>query len=80
MGNIPYCVCNEKRKQISIKSEFDLNKLENILDSGINVKEEDNQQFESGKMECENNKSTLSPQNKFINPLPEMVIIKYKKS
>ena len=79
MGNIPYCICIENRKQISIQSDLDMNNLDNILNLHINVKEADNQQFESGKMECENNKTTLSPQNKFINPLPEMVIIKYKK-
>ena len=79
MGNIPYCICIEKRNQISIKSDLDMNNIENILNLDISVKGADNQQFESGKIESENNKTTLSPQNKINNPLPKMVIIKYKK-
>ena len=79
MGNIPYCICFEKRKQITIKSDLDMNNIENMLNIGSSVKGADNHHFENGKMECENNKTTLSPQTRFNNPLPEMVIIKYKK-
>ncbi len=69
MGNIPHCVCIEKRNQILLKSELDINNIEYM--------KERNQKFE--KIESQNNETTLSPQYKFINPLPEIVIIKHKK-
>ncbi len=78
MGNIPFCNYYEKNKQIVIKSDLNIKGIENHLN--INQKDTNNNNiYMNEKFEFDINQSTLSPQNKLINPLPEIVIIKYKK-
>ena len=78
MGNIPFCYCYEKNKQIVMNSDLYIKGIENH--SNINKKDTNNNNiYINEKFEFDINKSTLSPQNKLINPLPEIVIIKYKK-
>ena len=77
MGSIPNCCCAEKRKNVIKNSELIIKKYESCnllklesLDNSYSNKKLDNEII---------NKSTLSPQVPFINPLPNIVILKHKK-
>ena len=75
MGNMPYCSCIEKRKSISINSDIIIKKYYN---SNLTRKEKLGK-YESNKiLDSEIDKNTFSPQHYFINPLPNIVIIKHK--
>ncbi len=80
MGCIPYSNCLPKKKQAIIKSEIFIPKIErnsNIFNEELNKISYSNIKE---KIDFDLNKSTLSPEyNNFINPLPDIVIIKYKK-
>ena len=79
MGCIPYCNCYSKKKQVIIKSEIFIPKMEsnsNIYNKELNKISYSNVKE---KIDSDLSKSTLSPEyNNFINPLPDIVVIKYK--
>ena len=80
MGNMPHFnCCNGKNKQIIIQSDLEIQGFENH--SNINSKETNNNRYLYIN-DKENNdilRKSLSPENRFINPLPDIVCIKYKK-
>ncbi len=78
MGSIPNCMCYTNKKYAIIESELFVENIEN--DSYIYNKElsKMNKSNTREKIDLDINK-TLSPQNNLYNPLPEIVVIKYKK-
>ena len=80
MGNSYCCIASEKGQQFIIQSEYMVESIENINEKELNY---NNLNL---KNDCYRKKttSTLSPQmkedNVFINPLPEIVIIKRNKN
>ncbi len=80
MGRIPYFnCCNGQNKQIIKKTELVVQGFEKY--SNINRKETNNNKYlyVNEKAGIDMSTKTLSPENHFINPLPEIVSIKYKK-
>ncbi len=78
MGNMPLCFCIGKRKNLSINSDFIIKKYDNSTSKLIDKEKQDKNESNK-KNDNEVNRSTLSPQTKFNNPLPNIVIIKHKK-
>ena len=77
MGSIPNCCCVEKRKDVIKNSELIIKKYESC---NLIRLERTNNSDTNKKLDNEIiNKSTLSPQVPFINPLPNIVILKHKK-
>ena len=77
MGSIPNCCCVEKRKDVIKNSELIIKKYESC---NLIRLERANNSDTNKKLDNEIiNKSTLSPQVPFINPLPNIVILKHKK-
>ena len=76
MGGTPFCFCFEKRRSITINSELIIKKYDSS--NLINIK--GIEYFVSNnKLDSEIiNKTTLSKQVQFINPLPNIVILKHK--
>ena len=80
MSNSYCCIASEKGQQFIIQSEYMVESIENINEKELNY---NNLNL---KNDCYRKKttSTLSPQmkedNVFINPLPEIVIIKRNKN
>ena len=80
MGNSYCCIASEKGQQFIIQSEYMVERIENINEKELNY---NNLNL---KNDCYRKKttSTVSPQmkedNDFINPLPDLVIIKRKKN
>ena len=76
MGNMPNCTYFSKTKQIISKSEVIIKDFENIINlSKKEIKDKSNYNIDKK----DENENTLSSQNYFINPLPEIVIVKFKK-
>ena len=77
MGSIPYCCCAEKRKNVIKNSELIIKKYESC-----NLLKQERLDYSDSNKKLDNeiiNKSTLSRQMTFINPLPNIVILKHKK-
>ena len=78
MGNIPFCICIEKRKnKLLIESDIIIKKFENY--SNLSNEERKGHNYIIKKFDYELNKGSLTPQNDFVNPLPNIVILKHKK-
>ena len=80
MGNVPYCFNCEQEKQLIKGSEVIIDDDSNEF-SNLKYKEiKSNQDFIlNRKLELDTNKNTLSPQIDFINPLPNIVILKPRR-
>ena len=80
MGNSYCCIASEKGQQFIIQSEYMVESIGNINEKELNYNDL------NLKNDCYRKKttSTVSPQmkedNDFINPLPDLVIIKRKKN
>ena len=76
MGSMPYCLCDTNKKYTTIESDLFVEQIEDdsyIFDKEMNKMNNSNSKIDLGMHK------TLSPQNNFINPLPDIVVIKYKK-
>ena len=78
MGSIPLCFCVQRKKQLIINSEVIFQDFENYNESNIKGKRESLNSLLNRKSEIDNYKNTLSIKKDFINPLPDIVIIKHK--
>ena len=81
MGSIPNCICYTNKKYVLIESDLYVDNNNMEVDSYIYNKEFGKMNISNSrdKMDSDINRTTLSPQNNFINPLPDIVIIKFKK-
>ena len=78
MGSSPLCFCEQRRNQLIIDSEIIFQNFEDYLESINKGKRESINSILNKKSEIDNFKNTLSIKNDFINPLPDIVIIKHK--
>ena len=78
MGNIPTCLCGQKRNQLIIDSEIIFQDFEDYIEHCNKGKRDSQNSILNRKSETDNYKNTLSIRNNFINPLPEIVVIKRK--
>ena len=78
MGNIPTCLCGQKRNQLIIDSEIIFQNFEDYIEHINKGKRDSQNSIFNRKSETDNYKNTLSIRNNFINPLPEIVVIKRK--
>ena len=78
MGSNPYCFCVQKKNQLIIDSEIIFQNFEDYLEHSNKDKRESQNSIINRKTEIENSKNTLSIRNDFINPLPEIVVIRRK--
>ena len=79
MGNVPYCFNCEQKKQIIKDSEIiidDSNEFSNIKYREIKTSQDF---ILNKKLDLDTNKNSLSPQIDFINPLPNIVILKPRR-
>ena len=79
MGNVPYCFDYEQRRQILKNSEViidDSNEFSNLKDKEIKPSQDF---ILNKKLDLDTNKNTSSPQIDFINPLPNIVILKPRR-
>ena len=79
MGSVPYCFSVEQKKQIIKDSEVvidDSNEFSNIKYKEIKTSQDF---ILNKKLDLETNKNSLSPQIDFINPLPNIVIVKPRR-
>ena len=79
MGNVPFCFNCEQKKQIIKDSEIiidDSNEFANIKYKEIKASQDF---ILNKKLDLDTNKNTLSPQIDFINPLPNIVILKPRR-
>ena len=80
MGSIPYCVCIKKRKNKLLESEIIIKKYDNYTnDVNLSNEERKHHNYIIKNLDYDLNKSSLTPQNEFGNPLPNIVILKHKK-
>ena len=78
MGSIPTCLCGQKRNQLIIDSEIIFQNFEDYIEHINKGKRDSQNSIFNRKSETDNYKNTLSIRNNFINPLPEIVVIKRK--
>ena len=78
MGSIPTCFCGQKRNQLIIDSEIIYQNFEDYIEHSNKGKRDSQNSILNRKSETDNYKNTLSIRNDFINPLPEIVVIKRK--
>ena len=78
MGSIPTCLCGQKRNQLIIDSEIIFQNFEDYIEHINKGKRDSQNSIFNRKSETDNYKNTLSIRNDFINPLPEIVVIKRK--
>ena len=80
MGSIPYCICIEKRKNKLLESEIIIKKFDNYTnDANLSNEERKDHNYIIKNLDYDINKGSLTPQNDFDNPLPNIVILKHKK-
>ena len=81
MGSTPFCFCSENKNCINAISDVIIKQNDNDLN--LNYKERtEKENYNINKIsDYDNNRSnsTFSPPGKFINPLPDIVVLKYKK-
>ena len=77
MGSTPFC-CVQKRNQLIIDSEIIFQDIEDYLKSFNKLKIGSQNPILNKKSELDNYKNTLSIKNDFINPLPDIVVIRRK--
>ena len=79
MGNVPYCFNCEQKKQIIKDSEIiidDSNEFANIKYKEIKASQDF---ILNKKLDLDTNKNTFSPKIDFVNPLPNIVILKPRR-
>ena len=79
MGSIPYCICIEKRSNKLLESDIIIKKYENYTNyDNLSNEERKVHNYINKKFGYEPSKSSLARKNDFVNPLPNIVILKYK--
>ena len=78
MGSSPLCFCEQRRNQLIIDSEIIFQDIEDYLKHINKSKGDSLSSILNRKSEIENYKNTLLIKTGFINPLPDIVIIKHK--
>lgn len=78
MGSTPSCLCFQKKNQLIIDSEIIFQNFEDYMENINKEKRDSRNSIINKKSEIDNYKNTLSIRNDFINPLPEIVVIRYK--
>ena len=79
MGSIPYCICIEKRSNKLLESDIIIKKYEHYTNyDNLSNEERKVHNYINKKLGYEPSKSSFARKNDFVNPLPNIVILKYK--
>ena len=79
MGSMPNCICYNDKRCTQIEPDYFVEKIED--DSYIFNKAMKRMDISNSREKIDSDiYKTLSPQYNFINPLPDIVVIKYKKN
>ena len=79
MGSISYCICIEEKTKKLSESEIIIKKFEKYTNDANLSNEEIKDNNHIKKFDYDVNNNSLTPQNDFNNPLPNIVILKHKK-
>ena len=75
MGNSLYCFSNQNKNDLIIKSDLNLRKIE----SNYEFQQKDTNIVMNSNLKSINSSPIYEQKNIFVNPLPDVVIIKPRK-